>query len=584
MALKLKRGTAESLSTIIPAEGELVYTTDTKRLYIGDGVTVGGISVDLGAVGVASMLNAEASANFALMAAGDGFTGSRGATGFVGSRGFNGSRGENGFAGSRGANGIPGFGGSRGFNGSQGFAGSRGFTGSTGAGFTGSRGYVGSAVTGYTGSAGVGYTGSAGLVGYTGSAGSGGGGSVSSLNNGTKALSLDSTGILTFPDNALIAPTGTDFSIKTDTGIAVSAVVTTPGSGFTVSGTSATTGGSGTGLTVRYSVNGSGGVRGVEIVNPGSAYTNGNVLTLSVGTGATITLSVGLTTSTWTFGKNGTTTFPNKLNFGLTQVGDGVEGNALILASSKPNITDIGRPAIIIPETGTQANPFATDLRLFGGAPYKTPTGNEPQAPGGNVLIAASGGRVGGEVSIMGGHGWSAGGVFIESGSADPGGPATGITNKGFGGIVGITGGFGYQEGGHVRIAAGDVAGNVPASNGRGGDVDITAGDSGTTDTNGGRAGNVILTCGMSKTATAIQGKVIVQTRAFGNEGYNWYFNGNGTMTFPMNSAPAHSYGKAGDREGMVAFADGYIYYCTNDYVNATTDIWVRVELGETEW
>lgn len=42
MALRLRRGTNAERLTIIPQEGELVYTTDTKELYAGDGTTVGG--------------------------------------------------------------------------------------------------------------------------------------------------------------------------------------------------------------------------------------------------------------------------------------------------------------------------------------------------------------------------------------------------------------------------------------------------------------------------------------------------------------------------------------------------------------
>jgi len=42
MALQLRRGTSSSLTTITPAQGELVYTTDTKRVYVGDGSTAGG--------------------------------------------------------------------------------------------------------------------------------------------------------------------------------------------------------------------------------------------------------------------------------------------------------------------------------------------------------------------------------------------------------------------------------------------------------------------------------------------------------------------------------------------------------------
>jgi len=42
MSLKIRRGTNAERLQITPAEGELIYTTDTKNLYIGDGVTVGG--------------------------------------------------------------------------------------------------------------------------------------------------------------------------------------------------------------------------------------------------------------------------------------------------------------------------------------------------------------------------------------------------------------------------------------------------------------------------------------------------------------------------------------------------------------
>ena len=49
MALKLRRGTNTQRLLITPAEGELIYTTDTKLLYVGDGSTAGGVAVDSGA-------------------------------------------------------------------------------------------------------------------------------------------------------------------------------------------------------------------------------------------------------------------------------------------------------------------------------------------------------------------------------------------------------------------------------------------------------------------------------------------------------------------------------------------------------
>jgi hypothetical protein len=45
MALKLRRGLEADRASITPAEGEPLYTTDGKKLYIGDGATAGGVSV-----------------------------------------------------------------------------------------------------------------------------------------------------------------------------------------------------------------------------------------------------------------------------------------------------------------------------------------------------------------------------------------------------------------------------------------------------------------------------------------------------------------------------------------------------------
>jgi hypothetical protein len=63
-----------------------------------------------------------------------------------------------------------------------------------------------------------------------------------------------------------------------------------------------------------------------------------------------------------------------------------------------------------------------------------------------------------------------------------------------------------------------------------------------------------------------------------------WKFHDNGRTTFPNGTVPEHSYGAAGDKEGMVVFTDPYIYYCKQDYVNNTTDIWVRVAWTGTSW
>ena len=64
----------------------------------------------------------------------------------------------------------------------------------------------------------------------------------------------------------------------------------------------------------------------------------------------------------------------------------------------------------------------------------------------------------------------------------------------------------------------------------------------------------------------------------------SWTFGTDGRTTFPNGTVPAHSYGAAGDKEGMVVFDDTYIYYCTADYVNNSTDIWKRTTHGAGTW
>ena len=50
MALKFRRGTNSGRTAITPAEGEPLFTTDTKLLYIGDGSTAGGVAIGGGGI------------------------------------------------------------------------------------------------------------------------------------------------------------------------------------------------------------------------------------------------------------------------------------------------------------------------------------------------------------------------------------------------------------------------------------------------------------------------------------------------------------------------------------------------------
>ena len=114
MSLKIRRGTNAERLTVTPAEGELIYTTDTKELYIGDGSTPGG-----------NVVTSESGGG----GGGTGYTGSIGSLGYTGSIG---------------TNGIVGYWGSVGYTGSVGSLGYWGSVGYTGSVPSGPAGYVGS--------------------------------------------------------------------------------------------------------------------------------------------------------------------------------------------------------------------------------------------------------------------------------------------------------------------------------------------------------------------------------------------------------------------------------------------------------
>jgi hypothetical protein len=48
---QIRRGELNKVADYVAAEGEMVYSTTTNKVYVGDGVTVGGILVSGGAGG-----------------------------------------------------------------------------------------------------------------------------------------------------------------------------------------------------------------------------------------------------------------------------------------------------------------------------------------------------------------------------------------------------------------------------------------------------------------------------------------------------------------------------------------------------
>lgn len=59
MALQIRRGTEAEAAAVVFALGELVYTTDTQKLYVGDGITQGGVDIMANMEGAVSSVNGQ---------------------------------------------------------------------------------------------------------------------------------------------------------------------------------------------------------------------------------------------------------------------------------------------------------------------------------------------------------------------------------------------------------------------------------------------------------------------------------------------------------------------------------------------
>ena len=137
-------------------------------------------------------------------------------------------------------------------------------------------------------------------------------------------------------------------------------------------------------------------------------------------------------------------------------------------------------------------------------------------------------------------------------------------------------------EGGDLYMWAGQGA--------NGGDIKLDAGISKAANSEG---GYIKIRAGEAQGSTSTGGYVLIEAGAgtetngyvrISTQTYDWKFDANGRTTFPASPVPAHSYGDIGDVAGMVAFDSTYIYYCTANYANSSTNIWKRVALDATSW
>ena len=59
MALQIRRGTDTERQGVVFALGELVYTTNTQKLYVGDGLTMGGVDIMANMAGAVASVNGQ---------------------------------------------------------------------------------------------------------------------------------------------------------------------------------------------------------------------------------------------------------------------------------------------------------------------------------------------------------------------------------------------------------------------------------------------------------------------------------------------------------------------------------------------
>jgi hypothetical protein len=142
-----------------------------------------------------------------------------------------------------------------------------------------------------------------------------------SLNTGTNQWTFGADGTLTLPDIAtIIAPWTDDLTLTAQVEYNI-CTIQNAGSGYT-SGTplpTTTTGGTGTGMTVNFGYGISGQLVSVSVSNPGTGYTNGDVIGVDGGTGTFVITKYNISANQannntlptdWTFGTDGNLTLP----------------------------------------------------------------------------------------------------------------------------------------------------------------------------------------------------------------------------------------------------------------------------------
>jgi hypothetical protein len=258
----------------------------------------------------------------------------------------------------------------------------------------------------------------------------------------------------------------------------------------------ATTGGTGTGMTVNVGAGGGGyiNISAISISNPGSGYTAGDVITINNENNIPGSFTLVAVPNTWAFNTDGSITFPTQTTRDYANRTSYTTGPTLQL---KDNGTDA--TAVITGPAATEANQTAKRL-VIQGQPGWRDTSTQPI------------GAEGGDVYIWAGHG------------------GEGSDQTGDGGDVKLRGGAGGQNGGYVRVEAGEAK----SYNGVGGFLDLNAGDalSGYVGGANAQGGPVQIRGGRGY---GQGGAVNIHTATADIWDHQWTFGVDGNLTLPAN-------------------------------------------------
>jgi hypothetical protein len=217
-----------------------------------------------------------------------------------------------------------------------------------------------------------------------------------------------------FANGSEITGAGNSITIQVPSGIPVGVANWEGGGGWNQAFYSdiATTGGTGTGLTVDVAAGGGGyiNIGTISINNPGTGYTNGDVITIDNENNIPGTFTVVVVPKNWTFDANGATTFPGNLTIqsnpfnpgtvisqanalmtvvttgtaatyiGWGEFGDGEPGNIALVAFND----DAGAVAI---QTGATTGPEAFNEWIFDADGSTTFPDHKPVSITGNLTV-----------------------------------------------------------------------------------------------------------------------------------------------------------------------------------------------------